>query len=234
MEISKFTIGRVKEVLGKRSREELNEMAGDWVGFDEDTEDLTDDELREKLVEALEDCCDSNAIRNTLVNTYDFEKLDKDFELVFDFDDEDEEYQYYLSLYLECDFDSLSGENYDHYGLTVFSLGGKEYAIGTEDEADEAAEAYIKDTVWAFNASFIASHIGHGELEEMIQGFQEAKCEDANEVILNMIESMGDWDDFVGSAIGADGRGHFMSSYDGHENEIETADGELLYIYRTN
>ena len=33
--------------------------------------------------------------------------------------------------------------------------------------------------------------------------------------------------------IGADGRGHFLSSYDGNENEI-TIDDETFYIYRLN
>lgn len=34
-------------------------------------------------------------------------------------------------------------------------------------------------------------------------------------------------------AIRADGRGHFMSSYDGEENE-EIVEGETFYIYRIN
>jgi hypothetical protein len=40
-----------------------------------------------------------------------------------------------------------------------------------------------------------------------------------------------DMDDFVDDAIGADGRGHFLSHYDG--NEVEDRESGL-YIYRTN
>lgn len=43
---------------------------------------------------------------------------------------------------------------------------------------------------------------------------------------------------FSESAIAADGRGHFLSSYDGEENEVsaEDIDGNpvTFYLYRTN
>jgi hypothetical protein len=56
---------------------------------------------------------------------------------------------------------------------------------------------------------------------------QAELCEDANEIVRAMIgERM---DDFVSQAIGADERGHFLSSYDGEENQ----QGEF-YIYRNN
>ena len=53
-----------------------------------------------------------------------------------------------------------SKESYDHYGLPVYKIGGAEYAIARDDEeAEEACKEYIKQSVWAFNASFLASHI---------------------------------------------------------------------------
>jgi hypothetical protein len=51
-------------------------------------------------------------------------------------------------------------------------------------------------------------------------------CESANPIIEALIEDM---DHFVSDAISSDGRGHFISRYDGEENE----EGEF-YIYRTN
>ena len=42
-----------------------------------------------------------------------------------------------------------------------------------------------------------------------------------------------DEDGFIEDAISTDGRGHTLSSYDGHENEI-TFNDEWYYIYRTN
>lgn len=102
------------------------------------------------------------------------------------------------------------------------------YLVRTDEEADEAAKEYIKESVWAFNADFIINHSRLPyEAIEMVQAFQQ-KCEDANETILALIE---DFDDFVCDAISAHGRGHFLSSYDGEENE-ETVNGETYYIYR--
>ncbi len=103
-----------------------------------------------------------------------------------------------------------------------------DYLVCTDEEADEKAAEYIKETVWAFNAGFIVDHSSLPyEAIEMIENFQQ-KCEDANDTILALID---DFDDFVSDAISADGRGHFMSSYDGEENE-ETVNGETYYIYR--
>lgn len=52
-------------------------------------------------------------------------------------------------------------------------------------------------------------------------------CESANEIVfLPIIE---DFEDFVSDAIDADGRGHFLSTYDGEEVEHEG-----FYLYRVN
>ncbi len=135
-----------------------------------------------------------------------------------------------LSSYLECDADELSEESYDHYGLTRYSLGNKEYAIGTDAEADEATQQAVKDSLWAFNASFILSECElPSELEDAIKAFQEDKCESANDAILALVEKCSSLEDFTQSAVSADGRGHFLSPYDGNENEH---DG--FYIYRLN
>jgi hypothetical protein len=59
---------------------------------------------------------------------------------------------------------------------------------------------------------------------------QSKKCEGANDAILALIEKTdGGLDGFVEEAISADGRGHFLSSYDGNENHESG-----FYIYRTN
>lgn len=103
------------------------------------------------------------------------------------------------------------------------------YEILTDDEANERCKDYILETLWAFNADFLAGETGiDSAVFEAIQG--NGKCEDNNEAIKSCID---DLDSFVESAIGADGRGHFLSSYDGEENEIEI-DNETYYVYRTN
>lgn len=103
------------------------------------------------------------------------------------------------------------------------------YSVYTDEEAGKAVKEYIKETVWAFNSSFIISHSSLPyEASEMIEFFQRKKCEDANETILALID---DFDEFVSDAISVDGRSHFLSSYDGCENE-EVVNGETYYIYR--
>lgn len=52
-------------------------------------------------------------------------------------------------------------------------------------------------------------------------------CESANSLVKSLIV---DLDHFVSDAISADGRGHFLSGYDGVEIEL---DGDF-YAYRTN
>lgn len=135
-----------------------------------------------------------------------------------------------LAAFLECEPGELSEETFDHYGLTVFSLGNKEYAIGTDEEAEDACGDYVEQSAWAFNASFILGECGLPlELEDAIRSFQEKECEGANDAILALIHKCGDFDTFTRHAIAADGRGHFLSSYGGEENEA----GEF-FVYRTN
>lgn len=139
-----------------------------------------------------------------------------------------------LAAFLECDPADLSEERHDCYGLTVFSHGNAEYAIGTDSEADSACQDYVKDSIWAFKAGFILSQCELPyELEEAIQAFQEDKCESANDALLALVEKCTTLESFTQSAVSADGRGHSLSSYDGSENEQEH-DGETFYIYRIN
>jgi hypothetical protein len=127
-------------------------------------------------------------------------------------------------MYIE----TIEEQQYDHYGLKVFMIDGNEYAIATSDEeADEAAGEYIQSSLWAFNASFILEHskIGYDpDFEEMLKTYQEKKCEDANDLVENLIEDM---DEFIQDAIGADGRGHFLSPYDGSEGDLDDIDSQF-------
>lgn len=131
-----------------------------------------------------------------------------------------------LCAYLECDPDQLTENSYSHYGLTSYSLGKREYAIGTDAEADKACAEYCKDSAWAFNAGFLA---GLTELPEECFSALSEKCEAGNDAVVRMIEKTCGLEEFVSQAISADGRGHFLSGYDGNENE----EGDF-YIYRTN
>jgi hypothetical protein len=104
-----------------------------------------------------------------------------------------------------------------------------DYLVLTDEEADAKAKEYILDSAWAFMPSFLADVTGiNYQVFKAIQN--NGKCESNNDAILSTID---DKQYFVDQAISADGRGHFMSSYDGNEDE-ETVNGETFYIYRLN
>ena len=125
----------------------------------------------------------------------------------------------------------LTKENFDHYGLNVYSVNGEEWAIGTDSECDDACKLYITDTTWAFRSSFICGYCNlPQELAEALEAMQSKKCEGANDAILALIKKAdGGLGGFVMDAVSADGRGHFLSSYDGEEREL----GEF-FAYRIN
>lgn len=109
--------------------------------------------------------------------------------------------------------------------------GSSEYLILTDEEADEMAKEYILDTAWGFNKSFLDSHSeAIAEIDDKSYAKLQEGCESINKAVLAMID---DKDHFVEDAIASDGRGHFLSPYDGEENEVKIA-GTYYFIYRTN
>lgn len=114
-----------------------------------------------------------------------------------------------------------------------------DYLCLTEEEADEEARKEILNSLWAFNADFIIQHCKNYdkmdcyEYKAAVKSLQDAQskqCESLNGLCAALID---DIDEFIEDAINADGRGHFISYYDGRENEIYY-DGETFYIYRLN
>jgi hypothetical protein len=121
---------------------------------------------------------------------------------------------------LEIGTDNIEDDELEVSGIT--------YLVLTDEEADEKATEYIRDSLWAFNAEFLASYTNLPE--EMFMAVQD-QCEKANDAILRCVEKMGSVEDFALQAIAADGRGHFLSRYDGREDE-EEVNGITYYIYR--
>jgi len=129
-----------------------------------------------------------------------------------------------LSDHWACNIDDIETSSYDE---NLLLIGSNEFLVLTDDEAEEKTREYIENSLWAFNADFIIENTDLPyEATEMIKTFQQEKCEGANDTIKAMINNMGA---FVKSAINADGRGHFLSSYDGNEIEINN-----FFIYRVN
>jgi len=112
------------------------------------------------------------------------------------------------------------------YDENTFDAEGGTYLVLTDEEADKAASDYIRDSLWAFNASFLAEHTG---LPEEVFAALQPQCEGANETFRKLVDATGDFDALVSEAVSSDGRAHYLNTYDGHEWQ----EGEF-YIYRTN
>lgn len=134
-----------------------------------------------------------------------------------------------LAAFLGVNAGKIKSENGSYF------IDDEEYLVLSDKEANKAAEDYIKDTLWAFNPDFILQHTPNydyldcDEYEEALQSLkniQENSCESAQGFIKAIIAYI---DDFVYDAIQADGRGHFIATYDGEEHE---QDG--FFIYRMN
>ena len=89
-----------------------------------------------------------------------------------------------------------------------------DYVVLTDEQADKEVRDYIKESVWAFEPSFLSAHTG---IDEEIFTNLADRCESNNESYLRMIK---DLDGFIADAVSQDGRGHFMSTYDGNEYEV--------------
>tara|TARA_R100000231_G_scaffold138537_1_gene117097 strand:+ start:1122 stop:1643 length:522 start_codon:yes stop_codon:yes gene_type:complete len=110
------------------------------------------------------------------------------------------------------------------------------YIICTDVEANDLAYEYIVDSLWAFTPSFLAFETGI-DIEVFEALAANGKCEDNNDAIASLIKATG-FDgtaiqDFVDSAVAADGRGHFIAQYDHNEHEVKVGD-KTFYIYRVN
>lgn len=143
-----------------------------------------------------------------------------------------------MENHLKAIFDHFKLENQDqieqevrsweHYGLDIIEIDGVEYAFAPDDAAaDLACAEYIEQSLWAFNSDFLA---GETDLPSEVFEILARQCEAGNDAILKIVERTCSLDSLVESAIGADGRGHFLNSYDGCE--IVLSNGG--YLYRIN
>jgi len=136
-------------------------------------------------------------------------------------EDDDEDYEY------------LFDEGLSNYGYETFRNGNEEYLVLTDEEADNEAREYIESSLWAFSAEFLANFTG---LPSVVFVKLSELYEDCNDTIKEIIGR--DMQYFVEDAISTDGRGHFISSYDGDEAEWTAPDewefdtDEYWYIYR--
>lgn len=127
-------------------------------------------------------------------------------------------------------------QRWDHWGLPVINIGGsQDMAIGTDVLADRAVYMEIMESLWAFNTEWLAQHSRRSY--EFIHALQ-ARHEAGNDAIRATIRNKKK---FVEDAVAADGRGHFLSSWDGSEHtlddyfvRVEDLPAEVLRALRIN
>lgn len=108
------------------------------------------------------------------------------------------------------------------------AVNGANYLILTDEEANDLAYNWIKESVWAFKSELLEELTSmDAEVFEVLQ----EKYEGANDAILKVIESTCGLDTFVETVIKYEGRGYFISFYDGNEECIKLDDNDL-FIYR--
>lgn len=109
------------------------------------------------------------------------------------------------------------------------------YEVLNDEEAEEKAAEYIKGSLWAFNADFILKHCKNADsmdcyewdaAKESIEHAQAVQCESLNGLCFALIDNINE---FIQDAIQEDGRGHFISFYDGKEHEQNG-----FFIYKQN
>ena len=111
---------------------------------------------------------------------------------------------------------------------------GTEWLVLTDEEADEITREEIEESLWAFNPHFIIDRLENRSLDnwerfhcaEALLEIQKRHCEGINPIIRALIADM---EEFVADAVASNGRGHFLSRYDGEEVDLEGTD---FYAYR--
>lgn len=112
-----------------------------------------------------------------------------------------------------------------------YEIDGIDYLVLTDSEADDRVAECVEETLWAFSPVFLDSVTDVDEIVfEAIQ--DNGRCEGNNKAIMSILDATNtSISEVAHEAIIWDGRGHFLSQYDGQEIEVY-ADGEYYYCYR--
>jgi hypothetical protein len=139
-----------------------------------------------------------------------------------------------MTLYNKFTYDlgTLKLSKADKARLEADFDGAGEYMVCTDETADASTSGHILSNLWAFTPDFLA---GETELPaEVFLCLQDKMSEDANEAIRAIIKATCGEASLVDAAVSADGRGHFLATYDGDEQTFTTKSGKTLFVYRCN
>ena len=136
-----------------------------------------------------------------------------------------------LAQYLDVNIEAIKAVDFDE---SLFAVDEKEYLVLTNQEAQERTEQEISQLLWAFRPEFLINYIDveidesdRKTVIESIRNIQEEMCESANAIITLLVKNK--LKQLMDDAIVSDGRGHFLATWDGKEEETEH-----FFIYRVN
>lgn len=203
-----------------------------------------------KSIEALKDrfeqevltLCEENGLYGIFYATVDFEDdetclesdgnyifVDSEYDAVETFETSlDEDYfekAYALIEALGLEIDEMANIEVGSWNENILNISGDEYFVLNDEEREEIVTNDITETLWTFRPSFLAEQTDYSLLP-VFEAMTEL-YEDANEPILCLIEKFNSIENFVESAVNADGYGHYLSRYDGYELEQNG-----FFIYR--
>jgi len=136
-----------------------------------------------------------------------------------------------LAAFLDTTPQNIRPETYDP---CLFDTGRAEYLVLTDREATRRALDATRESLWAFNTSFLARYVPCLAEPAVARAFDAMRgklCEDANPLVVGMLGRA--LAKCVNDAVTEDGRGHVLSGYDGEEHEVK-AGRSTFYIYRQN
>lgn len=130
------------------------------------------------------------------------------------------------------DLGSLKLTKADKAALEADFDDAGEYMVCTDGTADASVKGQILSSLWAFRPEFLACETGLPEV--VFSCLCKEMCEDANETIHALVKATCGDLSFVDAAVSADGRGHFLATYDNDEQTFTTKKGVTLFVYRCN
>ena len=84
---------------------------------------------------------------------------------------------------IEVGFAHIIPLKYDHYGLSMYKVKNREYAVGTDEEADYAYKQHMENLIddvgiGSFNQSFVMNYIDSEWFEDALREHLESYIED--------------------------------------------------------
>lgn len=130
-----------------------------------------------------------------------------------------------LAQHLGCDVEDVEESKHDD---AEFEAESETWLVLTEEEANKRTRDNIRESLWAFRVSFLQYHlkVEGDRVLDALERMQAELCEDTNEILFALVK---DFDHLVRDAVLSDGRGHFLSGYDGEEHEVRD-----FRLFRTN